>query len=217
MLRCSLIVMALILPLVGCGGMSGPDAKAALESDPASPAAAVEENPYLEDQRRVSETARQRFAAATAAMATEDWETARADLEWLVEHNPELSGPYLNLALLHATRGNAARAEQLFEVAMEVNPRNLEAYNQYAIFLRQQGRFDESERIYLAALAVWDSHAATHRNLGVLYDLYRGEREKALAHYYRYQALTGGADRAVSGWIIDLERQFPQVVQRGAH
>ena len=81
--------------------------------------------------------------------------------------------------------------------------------------LREQGRFDEAEQVYLSALTVWDDHATTHRNLGVLYDLYRGERERALEHYYRYQALTGGEDRTVAGWIIDLERQFTQVVQRG--
>lgn len=218
--RLSLIVTVLMLPLLGCSGLPGtpaPDAVVPVEPDTGLSVSPAEVNPYLEDQPRVSETARRRFAAATAAMAAEDWETARADFEWLVEHNPKLSGPYLNLALLHATRGNATLAEQFFEAAVEVNPRNLEAYNQYGIFLRQQGRFDESERSYLAALAVWNGHAATHRNLGVLYDLYRGEREKALVHYYRYQALTGGSDRAVSGWIIDLERQFPQVVQRGGH
>ena len=180
-----------------------------------SPATIAAENPYLDSQRRVNDSARQRFAAATAAMAAEDWATARADLEWLVTEYPKLSGPYLNLALLHASQGHVQEAEHFFQATLEVNDRNLEAYNQYAIFLRRQGRFDDAEQVYLAALDTWGNHAATHRNLGVLYDLYRGDREKALQHYYRYQTLTGGEDRTVAGWIIDLERQFTQLVQRG--
>jgi Flp pilus assembly protein TadD len=213
------------LLLAGCGGMPGlplpaSDSPAEVtggvegEASP-SPEAIAAENPYFDSRRRVDDAARQRFAAATAAMAAGDWTTARADLEWLVDQHPKLSGPYLNLGLLHAANGNLAEAERYFEATLDVNPRNLEAYNQYAIFLRRQGRFDDAEQVYRSALGVWADHAATHRNLGVLYDLYRGEREKALQHYYRYQDLTGGEDRAVAGWIIDLERQFNSVARRG--
>lgn len=205
------------LPMTPAGDATAPETTAPAEAaEQPSPAAIAAENPYLDSQRRVSDAARQRFAAATAAMAAEDWSTARADLEWLVDEYPKLSGPYLNLALLHAAQGHVNEAEHFFQATLEVNDRNLEAYNQYAIFLRREGRFDESEQVYLAALETWNDHAETHRNLGVLYDLYRGDREKALQHYYRYQALTGGEDRVVAGWIIDLERQFTQLVQRGS-
>ncbi|MDJ0780289.1 MAG: tetratricopeptide repeat protein [Gammaproteobacteria bacterium] len=211
--------MALLLG--GCGALpdvvsSAPPPADSAESPEVPTAEAIAaENPYLDSRRSVSNGARQRFAAATAAMAAEDWETARADLEWLVENHPKLSGPYLNLALLSVAEGELDAAETHFQAALDVNKRNLVAYNQYAIFLREQGRFDESEQVYLAALAVWSNHAETHRNIGVLYDLYRGEREKALQHYYRYQELTGNTDRTVAGWIVLLERQFSQVVLRG--
>ena len=138
-----------------------------------------------------------------------------ADLQWLIENHPKLSGPYLNMALLHSAQGETEGAETFFKTAIDVNKRNLGAYNQYAIFLRNQGRFDDSEHVYLQALDVWEDHAETHRNLGVLYDLYRGDHEKALLHYHRYQDLTGNEDRTVAGWIVLLERQFSQGVQRG--
>ncbi|MDJ0879377.1 MAG: tetratricopeptide repeat protein [Halieaceae bacterium] len=218
--RAGILLLALLLG--GCGALpdvvsptTPPPADAAESPQMPTAEAIAAENPYLDSHRSVSGSARQRFAAATAAMATEDWDTARVDLEWLIENHPKLSGPYLNLALLCVAQGEVDAAETHFQAALEVNRRNLVAYNQYAIFLREQGRFDESEQVYLGALEVWSDHAETHRNIGVLYDLYRGEREKALQHYYRYQELTGNTDRTVAGWIVLLERQFSQVVLRG--
>ncbi len=216
--RAGIVLLALLL--AGCGALpdvvstTAPPADVAEQAEMPTAEAIAAENPYLDSRRSVSGSARQRFAAATAAMAAEDWDTARIDLEWLVENHPKLSGPYLNLALLSVAEGAPEEAEAHFKAALDVNKRNLVAYNQYAIFLREQGRFDDSEQVYLAALAVWSDHAETHRNLGVLYDLYRGEREKALQHYYRYQELTGNTDRTVAGWIVLLERQFSQVVLR---
>ena len=84
-----------------------------------------------------------------------------------------------------------------------------------AIYLREHGRFPEAEAQYLQALAVRENHADTHRNIGVLYDLYLGDRERALQHFYRYQALSDEDTRRVSGWIADLERQPTLLVQGG--
>ena len=89
----------------------------------------------------------------------------------------------------------------------------LAAHNQYGIFLREQGRFGEAEQAYLSALEISDNYPDTHRNIAVLYDLYLGDRERALRHYYRYQQLTDADERMVAGWIADLERQLTLLVQ----
>jgi len=179
------------------------------------PAAVARDNPYLKGRRPVGVDAMRRFELANAAMEQGQWEQAAAELLWLVENNPELSGPCLNLALLYRARGDEELAEQYFQRALRVNENNLVAYNQYAIFLREQGRFVEAEAAYLRALNTWELHADTHRNLGVLYDMYMGEKSRALQHFYRYQTLVEGEDRTVSGWIADLERQQMQLVQGG--
>lgn len=89
----------------------------------------------------------------------------------------------------------------------------LQAYNSYGIFLREEGRFAEAEQAYLSALDISASYPDTHRNIAVLYDLYLGEPEQALQHYHRYQQLTGADNREVAGWIADLERQLTLLVQ----
>jgi len=217
-------LLCLLLGLAACGGLgqfTGVDnAPAAATESPVATAAeeglmSAADNPYLKARSSVSGTARRRFESAIAAQSMGDLDLAETDLQWLIENYPKFSGPYLNLALLYQQQGELTDAEHYFQAALEVNALNLTAYNQYAVFLREQGRFEEAEEAYLAALVVWDQHADTHRNLGVLYDLYRGDQRRALQHFIRYQELTGNQDRTVAGWIIDLERQSMALVREG--
>jgi Tfp pilus assembly protein PilF len=155
------------------------------------------------------------FEGANRAIAAGDWSAARAALHALVDSRPDLSGPCLNLALVYQQQGDSLQAEKYYQRALQINPDNLVAHNQYAIFLREQGRFSEAEHIYLQALAVWEAHADTHRNIGVLYDMYMGDHQQALQHFNRYQHLTGSDDSVVAGWIADLQRQLPSLAQGG--
>jgi len=167
----------------------------------------IPENPYLRKRARANGEALRRFEIANAAMEQRDWSLAMSELAWLLDHHPKLSGPCLNMALAYQQQGELEQAEEYFRKTLQINRNNLDAYNQYAIFLREQGRFQEAEQTYLQALQIWDFHADTHRNIGVLYDMYMGDRERALLHFHRYQELTGASDRTVAGWIADLERR----------
>ncbi|MCZ6831491.1 MAG: tetratricopeptide repeat protein [Gammaproteobacteria bacterium] len=155
------------------------------------------------------------FERANRAITSEEWSVALLELHSLVDSRPDLSGPCLNLALVYRQQDEPEQAERFYRRALQVNPHNLAAHNQYAIFLRQQGRFRDAEQTYLGALAVWEAHPDTHRNIGVLYDLYLGEQQRALQHFNRYQDLTGSGDRVVAGWIADLQRQLMSVAQGG--
>ncbi len=86
-------------------------------------------------------------------------------------------------------------------------PRKVRALNREAIDLRQQGEFKRAESAYLRAIDKVEDYPLTHRNIGILYDLYLGQPEDALLHYSRYQSLTENRDRSVAGWIADLQRQ----------
>lgn len=99
------------------------------------------------------------------------------------------------------------KAEQTEKMSTPFWSRNVGEYNEKALALRQQGEFTAARDIYLKALDVEEEHANTHRNIGILYDLYLGEQDKALEHYQRYQDLSPTKDRAVAGWMADLERQ----------
>src|SRR5690606_873070 len=104
--------------------------------------------------------------------------------------------------------GETEKAAQAFTQAIAANANNLDAYNQLGILKREAGDFTGAEEQYQQALAIWPFHPASHRNLGILYDLYMGRGEEALRHYQAYQQLLPEPDKVVNGWIVDLERRI---------
>lgn len=111
-------------------------------------------------------------------------------------------------ALAELLPGRYAKVEMITDPNLE-----LAVYNERGIALREQGKFAEAEQAYLDALGQREAHPDSHRNLGILYDLYMGSTDQALLHFNRYQDLTGEEDRRVAGWIADLERRSTLLVR----
>jgi len=174
-----------------------------------------DQNPYLQQAVSVPGDASALFNDAVRAMQSEQWSRAETLLQRVISQYPELSGPYLNLGIVYRHLNQIDKAEAAFAKAVQVNSLNIDALNQLAIIKREQGDFKAAETFYLSALAVWPKHASTHKNLGILYDLYMGELNKALDHFEVYQYLQPEPDRLVAGWIIDLQRRVNNL-QAGA-
>lgn len=172
------------------------------------PAGPVTPNPYLQHKTTISGATAQQFTNATRAMRNKQWQQAETLLQQIVAQNKKLSGAWLNLGLVYRAEKEDKRAEQAFTDAINANHMNLDAYNQLAILQREQGRFNEAEANYRKALTVWPFHAESHRNIGILYDLYLGKNAEALAHFEAYQQLRGDGDKQVTGWIADLQRRL---------
>jgi tetratricopeptide (TPR) repeat protein len=215
----SLLAAILLAGLTACA--TAPDAPSEQsESDERAPSALplgpVTPNPYTQQRVPVTAEARALFERASAAMEAQQWRQAEQLLQDMVDRFPQLSGALVNLGLVYQALNQPGEAEAVLQRALEINPKNLDAYNQLALLKRQQGDFDSAERLYLQALEVWPFHAPSHRNLGILYDLYRGEWEQALLHYRAYQQLQEEPEMEMTGWIIDLERRIDsrQTAQR---
>ncbi|MDB6063115.1 MAG: hypothetical protein JWM78_3218 [Verrucomicrobiaceae bacterium] len=148
------------------------------------------------------------FDSAVAAQQAQQWPEAESQFKQLAEKYPQLSGPQLNLALLYAQTQRPQQAEESFKRALQINPNNLNGYDQYGIWLRSQARFQDAETIYLQALARDANHAETHLNLAILYDLYMGKLPQALEHYQRYLELAGDEKSPVRSWVADLQRRM---------
>lgn len=140
----------------------------------------------------------------------------------LSERHPNLSGIWVQLALLAKAQGKD-NIEQMhkdmskyLKSAIAVNALNYIAHNELALLLRQQGQFQLALTHYELALKSWPAFAQAYLNRGILYDLYLGEKPLALADYELYQVLSNDDSRQLKGWIIDLQRQVKSAQQAGA-
>jgi tetratricopeptide (TPR) repeat protein len=91
--------------------------------------------------------------------------------------------------------------------AQALQPDFCPAFKLKGLVQRELGDFSGAETSYLAAMACAPQDADIPYNLGILYDLYIGDLEKALAQYQRSRTLRGQDDAMLAIWIPDLQRR----------
>jgi len=97
-------------------------------------------------------------------------------------------------------------AETALKAAVQTNPANLQAGNELGIVERRLGKFADAEAAYQRTIAADPTYAPAHLNLGVLYDLYLAEPQKALNEFERYIELAG-QNKQVDGWVVELRKR----------
>ena len=207
-------VCSILLPLLLISAcQSVPDRPEEQLSEDAEVAVQKTVNPYLLNRPSVSSAVTKRFTRAQEAIDAENWAQAEFELQWLTVNHPNLSGPYLSLAVVYQAISETEKAELAFKGAIAANSNNVNAYNQYGIYLRKKGEFSNAEKQYKQALELWPDYPTGHINLAILYDLYMGELPLAIEFYQRYQALLEQPDNQVAGWLIDAERRLKRQQQ----
>ena len=186
--------------LVGCHG-APPRATSA-------PAAVVAEAPAAASAvpAPVPERATQQYAQALQLMKSGHDTDAELAFKQLVASYPQLTGPQLNLGLLYSRNSQLPEAEGVFKTVLEQNPTNAVAGNELGIVERKLGKFTEAEAVYQRTIAAEPNYALTHLNLGVLYDLYLAQPQKALDEFQRYIEIVG-ENKQVAGWVLELRKR----------
>lgn len=184
--------------LIGCAGMQR------IGAPGAKPTTA---EPVVDPQWRKA------YEHALGLMLANKLPEAERELTALVERQPALAGPYANLGILYFREGRTADAVKVLEHAIELNPRPA-YYNELGMVHRTEGRFEAAEQAYRRALELDPDYAYAHLNLGILYDLYLQQPDRALPHYERYRALAPGEAGTVEKWIADLKRRTSQAADR---
>jgi len=148
------------------------------------------------------------FARATQALRAGSLTEAESLLLQITDDQPELAGPWINLAEVFIAQGREDAARLALDKAIEANPANCAARTELGVMLRREGDFSGAESHYRACLEAAPDYRDAYLNLGILYELYLGRLEDALAAYRRYQLLASEPDRRVAGWVMDLERRL---------
>lgn len=186
----------------------GEETEAAQNVAEGEPALKTIPNPYLSQTIVVPPQAQAQFELATRAMENKAWAQAKTTLQKLTAAYPKLSGPYVNLGIVYRQLGEHERAKKAYVRAIVANELNGDAYSELGLLHREQGRFEDAEAVYLRGVDIWPHHSAAILNLGILYDLYMGQWERALEQYTLYQSLQAEPNKKVKGWIVDLERRL---------
>ena len=176
--------------------LTAPAATMALEGKPPPPAPEV--------QGRNAEI----FARATGLLLEGRLAEAEPLLLEVTADQPELAGPWVNLAQVYLAQGREDQALAALEQSVAANPANCAARTELGVLQRRRGDFTGAEAHYLACLEYRPDYEAAHLNLGILYELYLGRLAEALAAYRRYQSLATEPDRRVGVWVVDLERRL---------
>ncbi len=150
----------------------------------------------------------ERFELALAAVDRDDLLAAEKLFLQITKDQPELPGPWANLAQIERQRGDVEAAGSVLRKAVDANPDNCQALTSLGLMSREVGDFASAEGYYLDCLQRDGDFADAHYNLGILYEIYLGRLPEALASYRTYQELTEKPDRRVAGWVMDLERRI---------
>ena len=166
----------------------------------AEPVAEVEPEPIDLDQ--------QDYEQAVAKLKNGASEEALVLLSRLSRDAPDKPNLFTNLGLAHFQLDQADLAEQAFQQAISRNSNDAVAHNHLGILKRRQGQFQDALTEYQRAIDIDAEYARAHLNLGILFDLYLQDLEKALQQYRTYLELSSELNTQVAGWIVDIERRL---------
>ncbi|MBA3580820.1 MAG: tetratricopeptide repeat protein [Gammaproteobacteria bacterium] len=162
----------------------------------------------------VSAAVEARFKEALSFMKQEKYAEAIPLLEAIVAKNDQLTGAYINLGIAYMklsgdidNADNMEKAGAALAKAVAVDPMNAVAQNEYGLFLRRTGQFEEAKKAYEKAIKSDPAYAKVHLNLGVLCDIYIDLPKCAVEHFEKYQQLNPSDAQKVSMWLSDVRQR----------
>ena len=150
---------------------------------------------------------RRDFEHAVDMMKNQEYAQAIDLLEKVIEQSPNVTAPYIDIAIAYQHIGKLELAEEHLKTALRMVPEHPVACNEYGLLYRKTGRFAEARAIYEKAIARFPDYYPVHRNLGILCDLYLDDPACALEHYEIYSKAKP-EDKQVKLWIADLRARL---------
>jgi tetratricopeptide (TPR) repeat protein len=190
---------------IAAPGVATPGAPAA-PGGAATPNATTPGGVAAADSTPVPARAAQQYSQALQMVKSNRRTDAELEFKQLNAAYPQFAGPQLNLGLLYLHDSRLPEAEAAFKAALQITPANPIASDELGIVERKLGKFADAEAAYLRAIGAEPNYAQAHLNLGVLYDLYLQQPQKALEQFERYIEIAG-ENKQVAGWVIELRKR----------
>jgi len=113
---------------------------------------------------------------------------AAEQFQQAVKLNPDNSRAFNNLGISYLRQSKFAEAQTAFERAIQIEP-DYSRYSNLGIVFEQQGKFPEAASMYQKAIDMNPSDYLAWGNLGSVYELTEGGKEKARQAYNKAIAL----------------------------
>ena len=119
----------------------------------------------------------------------------------------EFVDAYLGLGNTYIDQEDYPRAMKVLRDALRIAPNNAYVYFHLAWLLGEVGRYEQAVKHYEQAAQQKPDYADAFINMGVLYDDYLNEDEKAVTCYEKYLELKGPRASEVRGWLEAIHPQ----------
>jgi tetratricopeptide (TPR) repeat protein len=170
--------------------------------------APIKSNVYLEQaQQRLRDVpvpVLTKYQRALLLMKNKAWPAAEKLFDQILVSQPQLSGAYVNKALIAFNKDDLDHANDSLNKALAINSKNPYAHQLQGQVARLKGQFVQAEKSYLAALTIWPDYPEAQINLAILLELYRGRLLDARKYYISYLALRPD-DEQVQRWLAGVE------------
>ena len=145
----------------------------------------------------------EKYKSALSLMESKNWQAANKLFDEVIVEQPQLSGSYVNKAIILQQGDKNSLALIEVEKAIKVNDINPYAHHLKGLLLKTQGQFEQAEQSYTKALEIWPNYAKAQVNMAILLELYRGKLLKAYDYYQSYLAFHPD-DTQVKRWLAAL-------------
>jgi tetratricopeptide (TPR) repeat protein len=139
------------------------------------------------------------------ALAANDFDNARKIFQQFISDNPQLSGAYINLAIIDVKQDKPEQAAKLLEIALSLNPQQATAYHLRGQVELKQGKIKQARDDFKKAIELKPDYTIAHYNLALVYDIYLQEIALAVEQYNLYLSLTTEKDTATREWVNHLK------------
>ncbi|MBU3070268.1 tetratricopeptide repeat protein [Aestuariicella sp. G3-2] len=162
---------------------------------------------HVVENRSVDASVRRDFKESLELLNAGRYEEAVTLLNEVASQTEGNSAPFINLGIAYSRLDKPTQAENNFLKALSINPDHPVANNEFALFNRKRGQFQEARALFERAVESYPEYLPARKNLGILCDLYLNDASCALDHYRIYHK-ANPSDEEVKIWITSLEKKM---------
>ncbi|MEW6774864.1 MAG: tetratricopeptide repeat protein [Bdellovibrionota bacterium] len=137
-----------------------------------------------------------------------DNDKALEEAQQLVLARPNSTDSHAVMGFIRRRRAEYDKAAESFATALEYDEKNEWAASNYGIALRYQGKLQAAAEHYDAFLKLNPKSCPVRFNAGVHYELYVGDKVRALLHYVEYAKNCPERREDVNNWISALAQDL---------